>query len=51
MNGLVLADVNVVRVIVNGKVRAVRNVAVVLILARSNDVDLAVLLRFVRGLL
>ncbi len=47
----VLADVDIVRVVVDRQIGAVRNVAVVLIFAGRDDVDLAVLLGFRRGLL
>ena len=51
VDGLVFADIDIVRVLVNGKVGAVGNVGIVSVLGGRGDVDLAVLLGLGNGLL
>ena len=51
VDGLILADVDIVGILGNVKIGAVGNVAVVLVLGGSGDDDLAVLLSLGNGLL
>ena len=47
MNRLVFADVNIIRILADGKIGTIGDVAVIAILAGCNKVDLAVFLCFV----
>ena len=47
MNRLVFADVNIIRILTDGKIGTIGDVAVIAILAGCNKVDLAVFLCFV----